>query len=71
MKDTIVRCKDGHLSTTIWVRGVSFKSVRLGSSRYQRCPVGHHWATVQRVDPEELSEEQRQEAAAHRDLRIP
>src|SRR5579862_540371 len=37
--DTIVRCSKGHLFTTIWVPGVSFKSVRLGYARFQHCPV--------------------------------
>jgi hypothetical protein len=38
--DAIVRCSKGHLFTTIWVPLASFKAVRLGSRRYQRCPGG-------------------------------
>jgi hypothetical protein len=48
--DTPVRCSDGHLFTTIWVPLASIKAVRLGGTRYQYCPVGHHWATVTRLD---------------------
>jgi hypothetical protein len=44
--DTIARCSKGHLFTTIWVPGASLKSIRLGMSRFQHCPVGHHWALV-------------------------
>jgi hypothetical protein len=48
--DTPVRCSAGHLFTTIWVPLASIKAVRLGDTRYQYCPVGHHWATVTRLD---------------------
>ena len=44
--DVVVRCTEGHLFTTIWVPGVSLKAVRLGWFRFQRCPVGEHWAFV-------------------------
>jgi hypothetical protein len=36
---TIVRCTRGHLFTTIWIPGVSLKSIRIGFVRFQRCPV--------------------------------
>jgi hypothetical protein len=42
--DVIVRCSQGHLFETIWIPLVSFKAVRLGTRRLQRCPIGHHWA---------------------------
>jgi hypothetical protein len=41
-----VRCRDGHVFTTLWIPGVSVTSLRLGPWRYQRCPVGHHWSLV-------------------------
>jgi len=69
--DTIVRCSRGHLFTTIWLPGVSLKSVRLGMSRYQHCPVGHHWALVKPVNDAELTDEDRRVAAEHHDVRIP
>ena len=38
-----------------WVPGTSFTSVRLGTSRYMRCPNCHRWSTFNvwktRVDP--------------------
>lgn len=48
--DTPVRCSAGHLFTTIWIPLGSLKAVRLGSVRWQHCPVGHHWATITRLD---------------------
>ena len=68
---TIVRCRQGHLFTTIWVPGASLKAVRLGWARLQRCPVGPHWSLVTPVNESTLTDEERAEAAAHRDLRIP
>lgn len=68
---TIVRCRSGHLFTTLWIPGVSLKAVRLGLWRYQRCPVGGHWALVTPVRVSELSEAERQEAAEHHDARLP
>ncbi|MEU7869966.1 hypothetical protein [Dactylosporangium sp. NPDC049140] len=44
-----VRCRDGHVFTTDWVPGVSFKAVRLGATRFQYCPVGRHWTFVERL----------------------
>jgi hypothetical protein len=67
----VVRCRAGHLFTTIWIPGASFKAVRLGWARFQRCPVGHHWTLVKPVRTAELTEEERQFAGLHRDLRIP
>jgi hypothetical protein len=68
--DTIVRCSKGHLFTTIWVPGVSFKSVRLGFKRFQHCPIGHHWTMVRPVDVATLSDEEKTEAEAHHDVHI-
>ena len=69
--DTVVRCRDGHVFTTLWIPGASFKSIRLGWWRFQRCPVGPHWALVTPVPSASLSEEDRALAAEHRDVRIP
>ncbi len=69
--NSIVRCSKGHLFTTIWVPGASFKSIRLGVARYQRCPVGHRWAIVRLVRDTDLTDQERAFAAEHKDLRIP
>jgi hypothetical protein len=50
---------------------VSFKSVRLGRWRLQRCPVGSHWTLVTPVKPLDLTEDELRGARAHRDVRIP
>jgi hypothetical protein len=67
----VVRCNQGHLFTTMWVPLASFKAIRLGGVRLQRCPVGNHLAFVTRVRPEDLTEEERLFAEQHRDLPIP
>lgn len=67
----VVRCRQGHLFTTIWVPGASLKAVRLGWLRFQRCPVGKHWSIVTPVKESELTEDERREAAEHKDVRIP
>ena len=69
--DRVARCSAGHLFTTIWIPAASFKAVRLGGRRWQRCPVGHHWTTVVRVDESTLSDEEREQARAVHDVRIP
>jgi hypothetical protein len=61
--DTVVRCISGHLFTTKWIPGVSFKSVRLGLIRLQYCPVGRHWTFVVPVKESDLTEEEKQVAA--------
>ncbi len=66
-----VRCADGHLFTTIWVPLASLKAVRLGRRRYQRCPVGHHWALVSPLDPAAMTVEEQAAAAAVHDVRVP
>jgi hypothetical protein len=67
----VVRCRAGHLSTTTWIPGVSVKALRLGPWRFQRCPVGHHWSLVTPVRESDLTEEERQFAHTHRDVRLP
>jgi hypothetical protein len=69
--NTIVRCRQGHLFTTIWVPGVSLKSVRLGWWRLQRCPVGGHWTIVAPVRAADLTEQEQRFAAEARDMRVP
>ena len=69
--NTIVRCRQGHLFTTIWVPGASLKSIRLGWARLQRCPVGQHWSLVTPVKDADLTDDERRDAAQHRDIRIP
>jgi hypothetical protein len=68
---TIVRCRRGHLFTTIWIPGGSLKAVRLGPWRLQRCPVGKHWSLVTPVNMAKLSEEDREFALSRRDTRLP
>ena len=45
----LVRCRVGHVFRTIWIPGVSIKSLRLGWWRAQYCPVGRHWSLVSPV----------------------
>lgn len=68
---TIVRCRDGHLFTTLWVPGASVKALRLGWWRWQRCPVGGHWTLVTPAREADLTDEERDRARAHPDVRIP
>ena len=68
---TIVRCRDGHLFTTIWIPGASLKAVRLGVVRLQYCPVGRHFSSVRLVKDVELTDEFRSIARAHHDIMIP
>ncbi len=42
----VVRCRQGHLFTTIWIPAASVKSLRFGWWRFQHCPVGNHWTLV-------------------------
>ena len=69
--DVVVRCRRGHLFTTIWIPGVSLKSVRLAWWRVQRCPVGGHWSIVTPVNEATLNEADLRAALEHKDVRIP
>ena len=69
--NVVVRCRQGHLFTTIWIPGVSMKAARLGWWRFQRCPVGRHWTLVTPVRESELTEDERRIARETRDVRIP
>jgi hypothetical protein len=68
---TTVRCSRGAVFETIWVPKVSFKAVRLGDRRLQRCPVHHRWEVIRRVDSATLTPAERAEAASHPAGRIP
>ena len=69
--DVVVRCRDGHHFTTLWIPGASFTSLRLGFWRLQFCPVGRHWSLVTPVPVASLGPDG--EAAARRvhDLPLP
>jgi hypothetical protein len=69
--NTPVRCRQGHLFTTIWIPGASVKSVRLGWWRIQHCPVGRHWTVVRPVRAGDLSDADVMAAREHRDVRLP
>jgi hypothetical protein len=67
----IARCNAGHYFTSTVVPGASLKAIRLGWVRFQKCPVGNHWAIVSWVDPASLTDEQRVQAQAYHDTPIP
>jgi hypothetical protein len=68
---TAVRCRRGHLFTTLWIPGVKFKALDFGIARLQRCPVGPHWSLVVPVRDADLTDEERQTAREHHDGWIP
>jgi hypothetical protein len=69
--NTVVRCRRGHLFTTIWIPGVKLKAIDLLVARVQWCPVGRHWSLVMPVRDADLSVQDRLFAASHHDVRIP
>jgi hypothetical protein len=69
--NVIVRCRQGHLFTTLWIPGASIKSLRLIGWRVQRCPVGGHWSLVTPVDESELTVDEVRFAREHHDVRVP
>ena len=69
--NTIVRCRKGHLFTTIWIPGASVKAIRLGLWRIQWCPVGRHVDLVRLVKEADLSEPEREFALRHHDILVP
>ena len=69
--EVVVRCRRGHLFTTIWIPGVSVKSIRLSWWRVQRCPVGRHVSFVTPVRRSDLTEDELRTADANRDIRVP
>src|ERR1700749_4846386 len=70
-KNTVVRCRQQHLFTTVWIPGASVKSLRLGFWRLQWCPVGRHVDIVRPVKGADLTEADRAFAAAHHDVLVP
>ena len=67
----IVRCMRGGLFETVWIPLASFKAIRLGPLRIQRCPVHHRVEIVQQVDPATLSDEEHTAAARYPAQPIP
>lgn len=70
-RDTVVRCRQGHLFTTIWIPGVKLKAIDLGIARVQRCPVGQHWSVVTPVREATLTDAELRFAHEHHDVLIP
>jgi hypothetical protein len=69
--DRPVRCRAGHVFTTIWIPLASLKAIRLGGRRVQRCPVGYHWTTVVPLDRSLAPRADLKAAAVTHDIRIP
>jgi hypothetical protein len=69
--NTVVRCRRGHMFTTVWIPGVRLKELDLVVARVQRCPVGKHWSLVVPVRDKDLTEAELQSAREHHDVRIP
>jgi hypothetical protein len=69
--DAPVRCRRGHLFTTLWIPGVNLKALDLGPVRIQWCPVGGHLSLVTPLRKADLTADEQRSAAAHHDLRIP
>lgn len=70
-RNVTVRCRQGHLFTTVWIPGASLKALRFGLWRLQWCPVGRHIALVRIVRNADLSAEERESAADHHDAPVP
>lgn len=66
-----VRCRDGHLFSTVWIPGASVKSLRLGLWRVQWCPVGRHVTLVTLLKCADLTDAEREFAAEHHDVPLP
>jgi hypothetical protein len=69
--NTLVRCRQGHVFTTIWIPGVKLKEIDLVIARIQRCPIGHHWSLVVPVREQDLSNTELEFAREHHDVPIP
>lgn len=70
-RNVTVRCRAGHLFTTMWIPGATVKSLRLGLWRLQWCPVGRHVTLVHPVKNADLSDADRELAAEHHDVPVP
>jgi hypothetical protein len=69
--NVVVRCRQGHLFTTLGIPAASVKSLRLVWWRFQYCPVGRHFSLVAPVDGAKLTEDERRTAREHHDLPLP
>ena len=67
----IVRCRRGHLFTTIWIPSFSLKAARLLWWRGQYCPVGRHWSVVVPVRDHELTDDEKRSARERHDIPLP
>jgi hypothetical protein len=70
-RNAVVRCRQGHLFSTTFIPGGSLKAIRLGLWRIQWCPVGRHVDLVRLVKNADLTDAEREFAAAHHDLPVP
>jgi hypothetical protein len=70
-KNAIVRCRQGHLFSTVWIPGASVKALRLGFWRIQWCPVGRHVDLVRPVKNTDLTEAEHSFALSHHDVPVP
>jgi hypothetical protein len=70
-RNTVVRCRQGHLFTTTWIPGGSLKAVRLGPWRVQWCPIGRHVDLVHPVRNADLTDAEREFAISHHDVMVP
>lgn len=69
--EVIVRCSHGGYYRTRWIPLVSFKSIRLGAHRFQRCPVHGRWEMASIVDDDVQTPEILSEADNYPASRIP
>jgi hypothetical protein len=69
--EILVRCRRGHLFRTYWSPLGSFTAIRLGSARFQHCPVGDHWSLVRPVNEAELTDADRFIVEQNRDKLSP
>jgi hypothetical protein len=69
--NVVVRCRQGHVFTTIWIPGVKLKALDLVVARVQRCPVGKHWSLVVPVREADLTSGELRFAQRHHDVWIP
>jgi hypothetical protein len=70
-RNVTVRCRRGHLFSTVWIPGASVKALRLGYWRVQWCPVGRHVDLVRLLRDADLTEAERSVAAARHDVPVP
>lgn len=69
--ERIARCRAGHLFVSTVIPGASLKAIRLGTVRFQQCPVGPHWSIVSWVDPTTLTADELAEARSQHDSPLP